>query len=103
MKPLPPSFLGIYNLSTSDLACSAPYMVNNFLVSLAGSSLFVELIKAAEYLNRDTAQLLTQRTNFPTFSFDFKSFLNFLIYSFKTFNFIFSSKNVSASKIAKYL
>ena len=26
IKPLPPSFLGIYNLSTSDLGCNVPYI-----------------------------------------------------------------------------
>ena len=55
IKPLPPSFLGIYNLSTSDLRCNAPYIVNNFL-SIACSSFFLQLTNAAEYLNRYTAQ-----------------------------------------------
>ena len=61
IKPLPPSFLSIYNLSTSDLGCSAPYMVNDFVgyLSIACSSLFLQLTNAAEYLNRDTAQVLT--------------------------------------------
>ena len=104
IKPLPPYFLGIYNLSTSDLGYNAPYMVNNFLVflSVACSSLFLQLTNAAEYLNRDAAQLLTPQTKFPPFSFDFKTFLNLLICSLETFNFIFSSKNLSASKIPKY-
>ena len=53
--------------------------------------------------NRDTAKVLTPRTKFPLFSFIFKTFLNLLIYSFKTFNFIFSSKNLSAPKIHKHL
>ena len=84
IKPLPPSFLGIYHLSTSDLGCNAPYMVNNFLVclSITCSSLFLQLASATEYLNRDTAQVLTPRTKFRPFSFDFKTFLNHLIYSF---------------------
>ena len=58
-KPLPPWFLGIYNLSTSDLGCNAPYMVNNFLVllAIACSSHFLQVSNAAEYLNRDTAQV----------------------------------------------
>ena len=95
IKPLPPSFLVIY-MSTSDLGCNAPYMANNFLVFLttAYSLLFLELTNAAEYRNRDTAQVLTPWTKF---SFDFKTFLNIQIYSFNTFNFIFSSKNTSAS------
>ena len=61
IKPLPPYFLGIYNLSTSDLGCNAPYIVNNFLVflSIASNSLFLQLTNAAEYLYRDTAQALT--------------------------------------------
>ena len=61
IKPLPPSFLGIYNLPASDLGCNAAYMVNNFLVflSIGYSSLFLELTDAAECLNRDTAQALT--------------------------------------------
>ena len=105
IKPLPPSFLGIYNLSTSDLGCNAPYMVNNFLIflSIACSSLFLQLTNAAEYLNRDTAQVLTPRTKFPPFSFHFKTFLNLLRYSFETLKFIFFSKILSASKIPKYL
>ena len=91
IKPLPPSFLGIYNLSPSDLGCNAPYMVNSFLVFLfiTFSSLFLQQANAAEYLNRDTAQVLTPRTQFPPFSFDFKTFLKLLICSFKTFNFTF--------------
>ena len=52
---------------------------------------------AGDYLNRDPAQVLTPRTKFPPFSFDLKIFLNLLIYSFETFNFIFSSR------IPKYL
>ena len=70
------------------------YVVNNFLVflSIAYSSLFLQLKNAAEYLNRDTAQVLNPRTKFPPFSFDLKTFLNLLIYSFEIFNFIFSSK-----------
>ena len=82
IKLLAPSFLGIYNLSTSELGCNAPYLVNNFLVflSIACSSIFLQLTNAAEYRNRDTAQVLTPRTKFPLFSFDFKTFLNFLIY-----------------------
>ena len=64
IKPFPPSFLGIYNQSTSDLVHNVPDMANNFLVflSTACSSLFLQLINAAEYLNRDTAQALTTRT-----------------------------------------
>ena len=75
-------------MSTSDLECNAPYMANSFLVflSIAYSSLFLELTNAAEYLNRDTGQVLTPRTKFPPFSFDFETFLNLLIYSFETFN-----------------
>ena len=66
IKPPPHSFLGIYNLSTSDLGCNAPYMVNNFLVflSIACNSLFLQLTNAPEYLNRDTAQVLTPQTKF---------------------------------------
>ena len=105
IESLPPSFLGIYNLSTFDLGCNAPDMVKNFLVfvSMDYSSLFLQLTNAAENLNRDTTQVLTPRTKLPPFSFDFKTYLNLQIYSFKTFNFIFSSKNLSASKIPKYL
>ena len=104
IKPLPP-FLGIYNLSISDFGCNVPYIVNNFLVyvSIACSSLFLQLANAAEYLNRDTAQVLTPQTKLPPFSFDFKAFLNILISSFETFNFTLSSKNLSVSKIPKYL
>ena len=73
IKLLPPSFLGIYNLCTSDLGCNVPYIVNNFLVflSVARTSLFLQLTNALEYLNRDTAQVLTPRTKFPPLSFDF--------------------------------
>ena len=73
---LSPSFLGIYGLSASDLGCNAPYMVNNFLVflSIAYSSLFLQLKNAAEYLIRDTAQVLSPQTKFPPFSFDLKKF-----------------------------
>ena len=82
---------------TSDLGCNTPYVVKNFLVfqSIACSSLFLQLRNAAKYLIRDTAQVLTLRTKFPPFSFHFKTFLNLLIYFFKTFNFIFSYKNLS--------
>ena len=61
IKPLPSCFLGIYNLSTSDLGFNAPYMLNNFLafLSIAFKSLFLQLTNAAEYLNRDTAQVFT--------------------------------------------
>ena len=80
VKPPPPSFLVIYNLPTSDLGCNAPYMVNNFLAfsSIACSSLFLQLENAAEYLNRETSQVLTPRTKFQAFKFDFKAFLNLL-------------------------
>ena len=80
-------------------------MVNNFpvFISTGCNSLFRQLKNAAEYLNRDTAQLLTPQTKFPPFSFDFKTFHNFLVYSFETFNFIFSAKHLSTSKIPKYL
>ena len=63
IKPLPPYFLGIYNLSTFDLGFNAPYMVNNFLdfLSTACSSLFLQLTNTAEYLSRDTAQVLRFR------------------------------------------
>ena len=79
IKPLPPSFLGIYNLSTSDLGCNAPYMVNNFLVflSIACSSLFLQLTNAAEYLNKDTAQVLTTRTKLQHSVLTSKLFLTF--------------------------
>ena len=91
-------------MSTYDLGSNVPYMVSNFLVflSIASSSLFLQLTNAAEYLNRDTAHVLTSRTKSPPLSFDCKSFLNFPIYFFETFNFIFSSKTLSASKISKY-
>ena len=81
IKVPPPSFQSLYNLSTSDLGCNAPYMANNFLIFLpiACSSHFLQLTNDAEYLNRDTAQVLTPQTEFPTFSFDFKTFLNLLI------------------------
>ena len=94
----------MYNLSTSDLGCIAHYMVNNFLffLSIARDSLFLQITNAAQYLNRDTAQVLNPRTKLPPFSFDLKTFLILPIYSFETFNFIFSSKNSSASKIPKY-
>ena len=97
MKTLSPSFLGIYNLSTSDL--------NNFLdfLSVACSSLFLKLTNTAEYLNRDTNKELTPRSKFPPFRCDFKTYLNLLPYSFGTFKFIFLTKNLSASKILKYL
>ena len=72
-------------------------------LSIACSSLFLQLTNAAEYLNRDTAQVLIPQNKFPQFSFNFKTFLIRLIYSFKTFNFIFPSKNLSASKTPKYL
>ena len=80
-------------------------MVNNFLVflSIACNSLFLQLTNANEYLNRDTAQVLTPRTKFPPFNFDFETFLIFLTYSFETFNFTFSSKNLFASKVSKCL
>ena len=92
IESLPPSFLGIYNLSTFDLGCNAPDMVKNFLVfvSMDYSSLFLQLTNAAENLNRDTVQVLTSRTKFPPFSFNFKIFLSLLLYFFKTFNFNFS-------------
>ena len=61
IKPLPPNFLGICNLSTSDLGYNAQYMVNNFVVILyiAYSLLFFQLANAVEYLNGDTAHVLT--------------------------------------------
>ena len=72
IKPYPPSFLGIWNLPTSDVGCNAPYMVNNFLVflSIARSSILLQLSNAAEYLYRDTAQVLTSQTKFSQFTFD---------------------------------
>ena len=105
LKPLPASCLDIYNLSTADLECNTPYMVNSFLVFLfiACSSLFQQLTNAAEYYNRDTAQVLTPRTKFWSFNFDFKTFLILQTYSFETCNFIFPSKNLCATKIRKYL
>ena len=81
IKPLPPSFVGIYNVFTSELGCNAPYIVNNFLIflSIACSSLFLQLTNAAEYLNRDTAKALTPQTKFPPLSFDFKTFPNIFL------------------------
>ena len=97
IKPLPHSFIGIYNLSTSDLGCNAPYMVNNYLVflSIAFSSLFLQLTNAVEYLNRDTAEVLTPQTKFPPFSFDLKIFL--------TFQYIPSKHSTSSSLLKIYL
>ena len=79
IKLLPPSFLGIYNQSTSDLGCNAPYMVNNFLVflSIACSSLSLQLTNAAEYLNRDTAQVLLHKLNSHHSLLTSKLFLSF--------------------------
>ena len=77
--------------------------INTGSINISCSSLFLQLKNVAEYLNTDTAQVLTPQTKFLPFSFDFKTFLNFQIYSFKTFNLIFCSKNLSASKIPKYL
>ena len=61
IKPLPLSFLGIYNLLTSDFGGNPPYIRNNFLVflSIACYSYFLQLINADEHLKRDTAGEMT--------------------------------------------
>ena len=61
------------------------------------------LINATEYLKRDPIQVLTPWNKFLPFNFDFKTFLNYLKYSLETFNFVSSPKNLSASKITRYM
>ena len=53
-SPVPPSFLGTYNLSTSSLGCDALCMVISFLVlwSICWSSSLVHLRKGPEYLTK---------------------------------------------------
>ena len=46
IKPLPPSFLGIYNLSTSDLGCNVPYIYG----ALDGALLLLLLLLLALYM-----------------------------------------------------
>ena len=105
IKHLPLSFLGICNLPTPYFWCNLPYIVSNFLVflSTACNPHFLQLVNAAKYLKRDTAQVLTLWTKLPPFSFDFKTFFNLLKYPLETFSFINSPKNLSASKVLRYL
>ena len=91
VSPLPPSFLGIYILSTSLRGCSPLCIVKSFLVlrSINWSSAFVQLRKAAEYLNTGIANVLVPLMMFPPFNFVSRIFLTLLLYSLLTFHFLF--------------
>ena len=67
MSPLPPSLLGIYNLSTLLLGWSPLCMVKSFLVlrSISSSSALVQLRKAAEYLHTGIAHVLIPLMTIP--------------------------------------
>ena len=104
-RPLPPSFLDTYSLSTLSLGCSALCMVISFLVlwSICLSSSRVHLRKAPEYLSSGTAQVFIPLMRFLLGSFVWSSFRVLLRYSFRIMSFICTCLMVSASKITKYL
>ena len=88
IRPLPPSHLCKYSLSTSALGCYVPYIVISFLVfrSRSSSSIFIQLMIPAPYLTMETALELMAKIIFPPFNFDFSIFLTFLMYSLFDFS-----------------
>ena len=84
IRPLPPSHLCKYSLSTSALGCCALYIVISFLIfrSSCSSSIFVQLMIPAPYLTMETALELMAEIIFHPFNFDFIIFLTLLMNSF---------------------
>ena len=104
IKPLPPSFLFTYNLSTSLFGCSPPYIVIAFLDFLSKffSSLAFYWIIPAPYLNIATAHLFITVNLFLPFNLDFKMNLCLRLYSLVIYSFVFVSLILSNSGIPKY-
>ena len=76
-RPLPPSFIETYSLSTSSLGCNTLCIVISFLVlwSICLSSSLVHLRKGPEYLTSGTAQVFIPLIRFLLLSFVSSSFL----------------------------
>ena len=104
-RPLPPSFIVIYSLSSSCLGCNALCMVISFLVLWSirlSSSLFY--FKNGPSISRvEITQVSISLIRCLVYSFVSNSFLIMLKYSFIVFSFISSYFLVSASSIPKYL
>ena len=108
IRLLPPSFLLMYNLSTSLIGCNVPYIV---IFCLDFLSTFFNLLSfhcsiPVPYLNSTTAHVFIAVVLFFPFSFHFRinRSLRF-IYSFTVFFFFFISSSLilSNSSILKYV
>ena len=86
-SPLPPSFLGTYNLPVSSLGCKALSIVIKFLVlrSICLSSSLVLFKNGPEYLTRRTAQVFIPLRKFLEQSLVSRSFLDRLRNSIRFF------------------
>ena len=105
IKPLPPSFLFTYNLSTSLFGCNPPYITIVFLdfLSKSFSSLAFHWIIPTPCLNIATAHVFIAVTLFLPFNLDFKINLCLRLYSLVIFSFISVSLILSNSIIPKYV
>ena len=105
VKPLPPSFLFTYNLSTSLFGCNPPYIVIVFLdfLSISFRSLAFHWIIPAPFLNIATAHVFIVVPLFLPFNLDFKINLCLRLYSLVIFSFISVSLILSNSIIPKYV
>ena len=104
-KPLPPSFLLIYNLSTSALGWCIPFIVNIFLVFLSSFSIsdFSHGRMPKLYIITGVAKLFMAIILFLELSWVFKTFFTRLKYSLFTFSFITLSLIPFFSSIPRYL
>ena len=92
IKTLPPSVVGMCNLSTPIFEWNPPSIVNIFLgfLSFCCNSQFLELLNEDECLKSDTAQVLVKlNSRYLSLTSLFK-FLGCLKYYFDTFSFIIS-------------
>ena len=105
IKPLPPSFLFTYKLSTSLFEYNPPYIVIVFLdfLSKSFSSLGFHWIIPTPYLNIATANVFIAVTLFLPFNLDFKINLYLRLYSLVIFFLIYVSLILSNSIIPKYV
>ena len=105
IKTLPPSVVGMCNLSTSIFEWNPPSIVNIFLdfLSFCCNSQFLELLNEDKCLKSDTAQVLVKlNSRYLSLTSLFK-FLGCLKCYFDTFSFIISVWSLSSSNIPRYL
>ena len=105
IRPLPPSFLLMYNLSTSLFGCNAPYIVIVFLdlLSTFFNSLSFHCRIPAPCLNVATAYVFIAVILFFPFCFDFRINRSLRLYFFIIVSFISFSLILSNSTIPRYV